>query len=90
MTRLLRGSDMTLLSGKRSALGNLRYWASVPDDPDSSAIRREFAELFLAIEKVVVSDTLFGGRPPVALKLRETRTWPSSGNVLMRWRVDPD
>lgn len=31
---------------------------------------------------------LFDARPPVALKLLETREWPESGNVLMRWRVD--
>lgn len=158
-TSLLRASDVLLLSGKRSALGNLGYWTSVVDDPPS-AIRAEFAERFLATEKVVVSDTitaadvepypntrivrvaeartevarlkaepgsgilvllgrllwndlmraglvdelhlvtfpliagsgvpLFDTRPSVALKLIATSTWPASGNVLMRWRVDPD
>ncbi|MGV8907584.1 MAG: dihydrofolate reductase family protein [Propionicimonas sp.] len=159
VTTLLGSCDVTVLSGRRSALGNLGYWSSVPDDPDATAIRKEFAALFLAIEKVVVSDTiteadlapyphtrivpvaesraevarlkaqpgkgilvllgrllwndlmraglmdelhlvtfpliagsgvpLFDGRPPVALKLLATQTWPDSGNVLMRWRVDP-
>ena len=33
--------------------------------------------------------SLFDSRPRVALKLIETRSWPESGNVLMRWKVDP-
>jgi hypothetical protein len=32
---------------------------------------------------------LFDARPDVALKLLATETWIESGNVLMRWRVDP-
>jgi dihydrofolate reductase len=34
--------------------------------------------------------SLFDSRPPVALRLLETKVWEESGNVLMRWRVDPD
>jgi hypothetical protein len=33
---------------------------------------------------------MFDDRPNVALKLLETLTWTGSGNVIMRWRVDPD
>jgi len=32
---------------------------------------------------------LFDERPHVALKLLGTHVWEESGNVLMRWRVDP-
>lgn len=158
-TSLLREADTLLLSGCRSFLGNLEYWTSVQHDPGATEIRREFAQLILAVEKIVVSDTiteqdiapyanvrivrlanaraevallkeregrsilillgrllwndlmsdglvdelhlvtfpviagsgvaLFDSRPPVALKLLDTHVWEDSGNVLMRWRVDP-
>lgn len=55
---LVRSSDTLLLSGRRSALGNLGYWAGIRDNPNATPIRREFAGLIEAIEKVVVSDTI--------------------------------
>lgn len=56
-TGLLRGSDVLLLAGRRSALGNLGYWTSVLADPPSE-IRLEFAQRFFATEKVIVSNTI--------------------------------
>ncbi len=55
---LLRAADTLLLSGQTSFLGNQDYWASVPNDPKATPIRRELATLFKRIEKVVVSDKI--------------------------------
>jgi dihydrofolate reductase len=57
-TERMRAADTLLLSGRTSFLGNKDYWSSVPNDPKATAIRREFAGLIQAIEKVVVSDHL--------------------------------
>jgi dihydrofolate reductase len=57
-TERMRAADTLLLSGRESFLGNKAYWSGVPDDPNSTAIRREFAGLIKSIEKVVVSDKL--------------------------------
>ncbi len=57
-TERMRSADTLLFSGRKSYLGNMEYWTSVPGDPKSTAIRREFAGLLSAIDKVVVSDQL--------------------------------
>jgi len=54
---LLRASDFLLLS-RNAFLGNKDYWTSVPDNPKSTAIRRETAGLFKSIQKIVISDNL--------------------------------
>jgi hypothetical protein len=57
-TGLLRDAGTLVLSGRRSALGNLGYWSAVRGNSEATAIRREFADLILGIDKVVVSDTI--------------------------------
>jgi dihydrofolate reductase len=57
-TEKLRASDTLLLSGRKSFLGNKEYWSSVPNDPKSTPIRREYAELMKSVEKIVVSDAM--------------------------------
>jgi dihydrofolate reductase len=57
----LRAADTLLLSGRTSFLGNKDYWTGVPNDPDSSVIRREIAGLIQSIEKIVISDQLTSG-----------------------------
>jgi dihydrofolate reductase len=57
-TERLRAADTLVLSGRTSFLGNKGYWTSVPDDPNATAIRREFAELIKRVDKVVVSDKI--------------------------------
>ena len=57
-TERMRAADTLLLGGRSAFLGNKEYWTSVPNDPNATEIRREFAELINSIEKVVVSDKL--------------------------------
>jgi dihydrofolate reductase len=59
-TERLRAADTVLFSGRISFLGNKDYWSSVPADPTSTAIRREFAGLLQSVEKIVISDSITG------------------------------
>lgn len=58
MADLMRASDVLLLSGRTSFLGNMAYWTGVPDNPKATKIRREIAQLQRDLQKVVVSDAL--------------------------------
>lgn len=57
-TERLRAADTLILSGRTSFLGNKEYWTSVPDDPNATPIRREFAALIQRVDKIVVSDKI--------------------------------
>ena len=57
-TERMRAADTLLLSGRTSFLGNKEYWSGVPNDPNATVIRREFAGLIKSIEKIVLSDHL--------------------------------
>ena len=57
-TERLRASDTVIFSGRTSFLGNKDYWSSVPNDPNASIIRQEFAGLLASVEKIVVSDSI--------------------------------
>jgi dihydrofolate reductase len=57
-TESLRAADTLILSGRTSFLGNKHYWTNVPNDPNTTAIRKEFAELTARVEKIVVSDKM--------------------------------
>src|SRR5438105_1469577 len=55
-TERLRAADTLLLSGRTSFLGNKDYWSGVPNDPNATVIRREFAGLIKSVEKIAISD----------------------------------
>jgi dihydrofolate reductase len=57
-TGRLRAADTLVLSGRTSFLGNKAYWTGVPNDPNATSIRREFAGLIKSVEKIVVSDKI--------------------------------
>lgn len=57
-TERLLAADTLVLSGRTSFLGNKAYWTGVPNDPQATPIRREFAELIQRVDKIVVSDKI--------------------------------
>jgi dihydrofolate reductase len=57
-TERLRTADTLILSGRTSFLGNKKYWTGVPNDPNATPIRREFAKLIKRVDKIVVSDKI--------------------------------
>ena len=57
-TERLRAADTLLLSGRTSFLGFKDYWSGVPNDPNATVIRREFAALITSVEKIAISDHL--------------------------------
>src|SRR5258707_7935371 len=57
-TERLRAADTLLLSGRTFFLETKAYWTGVPNDPNATAIRREFAGLIKSVEKIVVSDKI--------------------------------
>jgi len=58
MLERLRAADTLLWGGRSNFLGNMSYWPGVTDDPNATAIRREFARIMNPMPKVVVSDKL--------------------------------
>lgn len=54
----LHAADTVIFGGRENFVGNKAYWTSVPGDPNATDVRREFAEVLAAVEKVVVSDKL--------------------------------
>ncbi len=58
MLERLRAADILLWGGRSNFLGNMSYWPGVMDDPNATAIRREFARIMNPMPKVVVSDKL--------------------------------
>lgn len=53
----IKAADYVLLS-RNAFLGNQEYWTGVPQDPNATEVRKEFARLFTAIPKLVISDKL--------------------------------
>jgi dihydrofolate reductase len=55
---LLRDADTLILSGKTSFTGHKAYWSAYSATPNTTAVRREYAQLIRDTQKFVVSDTI--------------------------------
>lgn len=55
---LLKESGTLLVGGRKSYLGNMGYWTTVPGNPKSTEIRKEFADRIHHVPKIVVSDKI--------------------------------
>ncbi len=76
MTERMRAADTLLLGGRSAFLSNKEYWSGVPNDPKSTVIRREFAQLIQSIDKIIVSDI----SPP--------QSWPPGTTpASLNWRM---
>jgi dihydrofolate reductase len=56
-----RAADTFLLSGRESFLGFKDYWGNYLNSPNTTALRRETAQLMNPMEKYVISDHLTSG-----------------------------
>jgi dihydrofolate reductase len=54
---MLKAARYLLLS-HTAFLGNKAYWTTVPDDPEATAVRKEYAGLIASVPKLVLSDRL--------------------------------
>lgn len=72
-TERLRAADTLILSGQHSYLNYKDYWLNYPNNPDGTAIRREFADLMKSVQKVVVSDKL---------KPEELTPWEATTSII--------
>jgi dihydrofolate reductase len=77
-TERLRAADTLLLSGRTSFLNTKAYWIGVPNDPNATAIRQEFAKLIASVEKIVVSETI---------TLQDVAPWEETPRIVRRAEV---
>lgn len=75
VAELMRAYDTLLLSGRTSFLGNMKYWAGVPNDSNATVIRQEIAQLQKNMQKVFVSDKITKEELAPGRKIRALLDW---------------